>query len=612
MSPPSPIDPPACADPAVPADLARQVLSEASGFLKRGDLPACRATLERALELLPANPTVLAFLGNVLLIMGQGGEARQRLEASLAIKPNQIPVLTRLATACMATGDVGAFQAALSQALRLNPDDLDGLRLAAGFYSSRGLHRHAVGACQRILRQVPGDAASWSMLGQSHRTLGEYLEAKTAYVRRLALPPNDPAAWDAFLELGDLLQWEIQGGQSKPGSADSPFVHFQREAAERTDRFRGARARLAWMEFRKLFHSLALGPIWAAIPATLEEWKSIRVPRNRYAPICEWLSGTEAALAFESSGSLSMPEAFELLDILHDRIRFELHREIGGGRAPGSQSSLHQGDALPEPFSRDAAVNDLCQELRRAPSAIRATLLDGSMADRRIEAGLRDADVLCVVDWPQVGGGTFWEAAQWLFQLHHSLFAINPCLPRGPLIVFASEIDAAAEADLPAAILRRGVWCKGGAAEVRYHDGILEAVAAVGTFREIFETRLLSPSHLRSAYDVLLWAASALRLPVLLAPGEWAANADPQNALSQVSAVRTALGHWMTDRLPAGGTIDRAMNPGLVREAHLLRLAPTPEEISALGLSDALMADVRQIWQYVRDQTLKAAFEPSG
>jgi tetratricopeptide (TPR) repeat protein len=512
----------------------------------------------------------------------------------------------------MATGDTAAFQAVLSQALRLNPDDRESLRLAMSFWSSRGLHRHVVEAGQRIVRQLPGDAAAWAMLGQSHRILGEYPEAKNAYSHLLAIAPNDPAATAAILELGVLLPWEIQGGQSKPGPADSPFALWQKLAAGQTDRFRGARARLAWMEFRKLFHSLALGPIWAAIPATFEEWKSLRVPRSRYAPIFEWLSGTEAAMEFESAGNLSMPEAFELLDLLHDRIRFELNREIGAGPASVFKSSDHQADALPEPFSRHAAVNDLCRELRAAPSSIRATVLYGSLADRGIDEGPRDADLLCLVEWPQVGGGTFWEAAQWLFQLHHALFAINPCLPRGPVIAFASEIDGAAEADLPAAILRHGVWCKGGLAEIHYHDGILEAVANVGTFREIFETRLLSPSHFRSAFDVLLWASSALRLPHLPPPSGWGASADPQHALSQVSAVRTALGRWMSERPPAGGTGDRAMNPGLLREAHLLRTTLTPEEIGALGLSDALMAGVRQIWQNVRDQTLKAAFGQSG
>jgi tetratricopeptide (TPR) repeat protein len=613
---PSPYDSPPRADAGSAPAQARLLLSQASGFLKGGDLPACQQALERALERAPGQAEILAFLGNVLLLRGRPGEARQRLEASLALKPDRVPVLTRLAAACMATGDSPAFQAALGQALSLQPNDLESLRLLAGFRASRGFQREAIDACRSILRQDPRDATTLVLLGQSQQSLGEYPEAKKAYLDLLALQPNDPSAAAAVAGLGTFLPWAFQGGQSQRSRAASPFVRFQALAAERPDRFPGVRARLAWMEFRKLFHSLTFGAIWAATPASFDEWKSDRVSPSRYAPILEWLAGTDGAIAFDPAESLSMPEAFGRLDLLHDRIRFELNREAGAWPVRSLAAPVGAGASPRQAPGRPEATDELSRELQAAPPSIRATLRDGGRAD-----------VFCLVDRPQVGGGTFWEAAQWLFQLHHSLFALDPWRHRGPRIAFASEIDGAAAVDFSPEVICRGVWHKGGEATVRYHDGIVETAAAVGALQEVFETRLVSASDFRSPFHLGLWAESAFSLPLLLPPDGGEAGLDLrdgsdgdhgdlpegwQATLQGVAAVQAALGRWTAEQPAAETRLDRAANPGLAHEAQRLRLLLTAPDLRGLGLSDVLVTEVRRIWENVRDRTLRIAAHPAG
>jgi tetratricopeptide (TPR) repeat protein len=596
-------DSPAQAEPDGTAAQARPLLSQASDFLKRGDLAACQDALERALAILPNQAEILAFLGNVLLLRGRAGEARRRLEASLALKPNRAPVLTRLAAACMAAGDTAAFQAALGQSLSLEPDNLESLRLWAAFRASRGFPRETIDACRRILRQAPRDAATLLRLGQAQQNLGEYPEAKQTYLALLALQPSDPAAADAVAGLATFLPWEVQGGQSPRRPTESPFGRFQAAAAERPGRFPGIRARLAWLEFRKLFHSLTFGAIWAATPASFEEWKGGRVNPSRFAPILGWLAGTDGAIEFDSPASLAMPEAFERLDLLHDRIRYELNREAGAWPARSLAAAPGAADAPSATPARPAPVDELRRELRAAPPSIRATLLDAGQAD-----------ILCIVDRPAVGGGTFWEAAQWLFKIHHHLFALQPWRHRGPRVAFAAEIDGTAEVDFPPAIIRQGSWGPGGAATVRYHDGRVETAAAVGALQEVFEARLLSASDFRSPFHVGLWAESALSLPVLLHPGGDQGNLpeDYRTTLRGVAAVRAALDHWLAEQ-PQGETpIDRAANPGLAHEAQRLRLLLTVQDIRGLGLSDALLTEVRRIWACVRDQTFRIATQPLG
>jgi hypothetical protein len=180
------------------------------------------------------------------------------------------------------------------------------------------------------------------------------------------------------------------------------------------------------------------------------------------------------------------------------------------------------------------------------------------------------------------------------------------------MVAFASEFDGAAEVDLPSAVLRKGAWCKGGYETAHYHDGIPEMVAAVGAHREVFENRLISTSSFHSAFDAMAWASSALRLPVLLNAGEPGEAGivelpgDLLETLQNVSAVRSRIAGWITDRIATGTRVDEDANPGVAREANRLRVVLAAEDLRGLGLSDVLMADVRRLWQHVAGHVLGA------
>jgi hypothetical protein len=397
--------------------------------------------------------------------------------------------------------------------------------------------------------------------------------------------------------------------------ADTPFARFREIAINRQDVFPAIRFRQAWLEYKSLFSNLINGPVWNAYPGTLTEWEASCVPRAHFAKLALTAGPAAESIELPASANISLPAAFGLLEQFHDLIRRELEREAGYGTALPVPPMRDRPGPLPPSFRRMDEVGNLMQALQAPPAAIAATLVHGSLADGLVAEGFSDADVLCLIQSPVKGAHHFWEAARWLFKLNHRLFAVNPCMHHGPMIVFASEIKCAAEASVPSAIIRNGFWCHGGIDQINYHDGLYEGVAAWEVFEFYFEAHHLFVSDLKNAFDALWWTSNILILPILLHQTQNGRSiykrdclvgplpADLQafgEILAEVSAVRLRLGQWINSRLPAAGLIDEEANPGAIVADHRDLLRMTPADIRSLGLDDALMRAGQHLWDHGR------------
>jgi Flp pilus assembly protein TadD len=602
----------------------RELLARASRALAARDFKSCEACLGQAQNIEPGHSGISALLGTVFLIQGRCPEARLQFEASLKSNPRQPQVLTQLATARLRMGDKPGFSGALDEALGLDPENLPALRLLAGYLMSQGDYGGAVDASLRAIRRAPRDAASQILLGQALYGRRDWDGAERAY---RAAQELDPANRQVAEAIAALERVELKSGGAP--RTESPFDGYRRAAAERPGSLAAVRPRLAWMAFRRLFNSLIYDPVADGHPAMGWQWQRARVSRSRFEPILEWLDEPGGPSAIELPLTMDLPRAFEALERLHDLILGRLAAGTAGVTSIRSWETRRRERApLPQGFAMEAAVDALERDLREAPASIAATLLHGSLADGLVAGGFSDADVICFVGRPMPGGRGFWEAAQWLFSLNHRLLAINPCMHHGPMIAFAGEIECAAEAALPAAVIRNGVWCKGGFPEAAYHDGTLESVASVGTLEEYFEAIHLIVPDLRCAFDVLWWASSALFLPLLLQQAETGESIYKRECLELkraplpdslwgvlqgVSEVRLELGRWMASRLPAGGVEhDRTANPGRTLVDFRRRLSLAPEEVRGLGITDPLMQGVRQLWEYVRNRSLEVGYARLG
>jgi hypothetical protein len=402
--------------------------------------------------------------------------------------------------------------------------------------------------------------------------------------------------------------------------ADSSFARFRHVAGQNLHALPALRPRLAWLEFRRLFGSFISSAVWEGQPATFAAWEQMRVPRASFDALAEWIGDPEMSGLPEL---LTLPEAYAVLETLHDRILADLRQEIGALAPRSLSADTDAPESLPIGFVRQAAVDTLGGQLRDAPHAIVATLLHGSLADGRIVEGFSDADVLCVVDRPREHEDTFWQAARWLFQINHWLFAVNPCMHHCAMISFSGEFACAAEPAVPSAIVRRGVWRKSQFTQAHYHDGVVESVMAVGIFESYFERHHLFPPDLRHAFDVLWWTSSALILPVLLQQIETGISIYKRDCLEkrtaplparhwatleQVSQVRDALGRWIAARLPPVITNDPVVNPGRLVADYKAKLVLKPSDVRRLGVGERLMDDVRDLWMLVGTRALEIGY----
>jgi tetratricopeptide (TPR) repeat protein len=179
----------------------RRHMVAAGEHIARGDLNACRKSVECALAESPGHPELLAALGNVQFVAKEFSNARKNLEASLAISPGQPKVWAQLAATQLRLKNQAGFLTALQKALELDAECIPALRLMADHQAQRGQHLAAAGAYRKLAQLAPRDAKVLLQLGQSLAAAGESDEAAQALRQALAVDSNLTAARSALNNL---------------------------------------------------------------------------------------------------------------------------------------------------------------------------------------------------------------------------------------------------------------------------------------------------------------------------------------------------------------------------------------------------------------------------
>lgn len=180
---------------------ARRHMAAAGAHLARGDVPACRASVERAFVEAPEHPEILAALGNMQFMAKEFVAARKHLEISLSLNAAQPKVWTQLAATQLQLKNQGGFVTALQKALELDPECSAALRLLADYQAQRGQHQAASGAYRKLTRLDARDASLWLNLGRTLFAGGEMEEAEEALQQALTLDPKLASARRALDEL---------------------------------------------------------------------------------------------------------------------------------------------------------------------------------------------------------------------------------------------------------------------------------------------------------------------------------------------------------------------------------------------------------------------------
>ncbi len=185
---------------ALPAEAHRKMVV-AREHLGRGDVAACRRSIEDALASAPDHPEIVAALGNLHFMSKEFAAARQRFEASLALRPEQPMVWAQLAATQLQLKNQSGFVSAVQKSLALDAECKAALRLMADFQARNGQHRPAAGAYRKLACLEPADAGIWSNLGRSLAACGELDEAEEALRQALIIDPKLAAVRRALEEL---------------------------------------------------------------------------------------------------------------------------------------------------------------------------------------------------------------------------------------------------------------------------------------------------------------------------------------------------------------------------------------------------------------------------
>jgi predicted nucleotidyltransferase len=381
------------------------------------------------------------------------------------------------------------------------------------------------------------------------------------------------------------------------------------------------RLRLSWRAFRRVFDELSYRTVWQASPGTLAAIEQEPVSIDLFRPLATCgaplLPRFVSAVAAAEAAQVTRLTAFGWLEIAYA----EFETAFANDRQATTE---HRIAAVPldtasarDRGQRHAEFERLIAAARQAPAEIAAVLLQGSLADGRIEDGFSDADLVAIVESPsrltrQGLGESFAAAARWLLTFNRELLAYNPLMHHGPTATFRLECERAAEAAVPSAVFDHGCWLHGSTDRIRYHDGELENVLVFGVFEPYFEAIGPTPHSIRDGFDALWWVSNTLILPVLaeqletrrsvwkrdclesrrpvLSPESWA-------VISEVEAVRVHVARCLRERIGNDETLEADANPGILTTRARAQTRLSDAERTALGLTETLFDGVRGVWE---------------
>lgn len=168
-----------------PAQLRAQVLA------LRGDLPAARASYEKALAIDANFYPAIDGLAALDFREGRPAAARARFQAVLAAHPQHMRAMVALARLDDLAGAPQAVVAdQLAKAIAVKPDDVSLRRELVQFYRGKGDYKKALGAAQNAAAALPGDADALALLAGAQLAAGDVHQAVDSYARLNALRPR--------------------------------------------------------------------------------------------------------------------------------------------------------------------------------------------------------------------------------------------------------------------------------------------------------------------------------------------------------------------------------------------------------------------------------------
>jgi len=168
-----------------PAHLRAQVLA------LRGDLPAARASYEKALAIDANFYPAIDGLAALDFRQGRPAAARARFQAVLAAHHDEVRAMVALARLDDLAGSPKATVAdQLAKAISVKPDDVSLRRELVLFYMGKGDYKNALAAAQNAAAALPSDPDVLAMLAGAQLAAGDVHQAVDSYGRLNSLRPR--------------------------------------------------------------------------------------------------------------------------------------------------------------------------------------------------------------------------------------------------------------------------------------------------------------------------------------------------------------------------------------------------------------------------------------
>ncbi len=174
------------------------------------NFPEAIAHFQRALEIMPEQPSVLGSLGKAYFLSGKMKEAQQLLEEGRKEFPFDDSIAMSLARVYAAQGRRDEAEQLYQPFLAEQPRNLTLLRDYALLLVENGKSREAIAELEKVLAKTgeEDDAEVFIGLAKSHLKLGHYAEAESWLRKTLRLRPDDTEArfylLQALMQLGKL------------------------------------------------------------------------------------------------------------------------------------------------------------------------------------------------------------------------------------------------------------------------------------------------------------------------------------------------------------------------------------------------------------------------
>ncbi len=196
------------------SDKFSRAFSAAVAALERGQLPAARRQLEKALGVDPRHTGVLHHLGLVCQRLGKLGEASRYLQRAADESPGDPVVHNNLGNVLAASDRVEQALAAYSRAVSIRPDYVNGLYNLARTLLKIGRLDEGIEAYRRMIEIAPRDLEAHNQLGVALMDAGRHQEAGRAFKAALAIDPADAES------LNNLGVFQMQMGEIEAARAN--------------------------------------------------------------------------------------------------------------------------------------------------------------------------------------------------------------------------------------------------------------------------------------------------------------------------------------------------------------------------------------------------------